>query len=157
MRQIQTLLNPGESIPDDLVVTWIWWFNLHQPAEGRLWVPQLAWAPTLVAPPADRRPAPAAGGRDRASPQPRAIGIRGNEKADQLADLGRRKSRLLFGRMSVSPRPEEEEEERELLEGEASVWGYEEEPPLPEEDCPPTPYQTPGTPRTPQATPKRQV
>ena len=54
----------------------------------------------------------------------------------------------------MSPRPEEEEEERELLEGEASVWGYEEQPPLPEEDRPPTPYRTPGTP---QATPKRQV
>ena len=55
----------------------------------------------------------------------------------------------------MSPGPEEEEEEeRELLKGEGSVWGYEEEPPLPEEDCPPTPYRTPGTP---QATPKRQV
>ena len=85
---------------------------------------------------------------------PSHIGIRGNEKADQLADLGRRKSPLLFGRISVSPRLEEEEEERELLEGEASVWGYEEEPPLPEEDCPPTPCRSP---RTPQATPKRQV
>ena len=51
---------------------------------------------------------------------PSHVGIRGNEKADQLADLGRRKSPLLFGRISVSPRPEEEEEERELLEGEAS-------------------------------------
>ena len=79
---------------------------------------------------------------------PSHIGIRGNEQADQLADLGRRKSTLLFGRISVSPGPEEEEEEeeeeRELLEGEASVWGYEEEPPLPEEECPPTPHRTPG-------------
>ena len=39
----------------------------------------------------------------------------------------------------MSPRPEDEEEEQELLEGEASVWGYEEEPPPPEEDHPPTP------------------
>ena len=60
---------------------------------------------------------------------PSHIGIRGNEKADQLADLGSRKSPLLFGRISVAPRQEDEEEERGLLEGEASVWGYEEEPP----------------------------
>ena len=59
---------------------------------------------------------------------PSHIGIRGNEKADQLADLGRRKSPLLFGRISVTPRQDDEEEERELLEGEISVWGDEEEP-----------------------------
>ena len=40
MRQIQTLLNPGESMPEDLVDMWIWWFNLHQPAEDRMRVPQ---------------------------------------------------------------------------------------------------------------------
>ena len=54
------------------------------------------------------------------------------------------------------PRLEEEEEERELLEGEASVWGYEEEPPPPEEAPPPPPTPC-RSPRTPQATPKRQV
>ena len=62
---------------------------------------------------------------------PSHIGIRGNEKADQLADLGRRKSPLLFGRISVTPRQDDEEEERELLDGEISVWGDEEEPPPP--------------------------
>ena len=70
---------------------------------------------------------------------PSHIGIRGNEKADQLADLGRRKSPLLFGRISVAPRREDKEEERELLEGEASVWGYEEEPPPARRGPPPHP------------------
>ena len=85
---------------------------------------------------------------------PSHIGIWRNEKADQLADLSRRKSPLLFGRISVAPRREDEEEERELFEGEASVWGYEEEPPPSEEDHSPTPCRTP---QTPQATPQRLV
>ena len=71
VRQLRILLNPGESIPDDLINTWMWWFNLQQPAKGRMWVPQLGWAHTLVAPPANPCPAPAAGGRDRAATQPR--------------------------------------------------------------------------------------
>ena len=62
---------------------------------------------------------------------PSHLGIRGNEKADQLADLGRRKSPLLFGRISVTLRQDDEEEERELLDGEISVWGDEEEHPPP--------------------------
>ena len=72
VRHIQTLLNPGESMLDDRIDAWIWWFNLHQSAEDKLWVPQLAWAHTLVAPPATRRPAPSPGARPRATPQPRA-------------------------------------------------------------------------------------
>ena len=70
VRQIQTLLNPRESMTDDLVDTWFWWFNIHQPAEDRMWVPQLACAHTLIAPPAPRRPAPSPGAT--AAPQPRA-------------------------------------------------------------------------------------
>ena len=72
VRQLQALLNPGERTPDDLVDVWIWWFNLHQPDQARVWVPHLAWAHTLIAPPTEPRPAPSTGGRERAAPQLRA-------------------------------------------------------------------------------------
>ena len=42
----------------------IWWFN-----QGRVWVPHLAWAHTLIAPPTDPRPAPNPGGQTGAASQ----------------------------------------------------------------------------------------
>ena len=51
VRQLQALLSPGERTPDSLVDMWIWWLNIHQPDQGRVWVPHLALAHTLIAPP----------------------------------------------------------------------------------------------------------
>ena len=48
---------------------WIWWFNCHQSDRGRVWVPHLAWAHTLIALPAEPRPVPNPGGQTRAAPQ----------------------------------------------------------------------------------------
>ena len=69
VRQLQALLTLGHRTPDDLIDVWIWWFNYHQPDRGRVWVPHLAWAHTLIAPPTEPRPAPNPGGRTRAAPQ----------------------------------------------------------------------------------------
>ena len=71
VRQLRALVTPGTQISDDLVEEWIWWFNTHQPAQGGVWVPQLGWVHTLIAPPTDPRPAPSTGGRERAAPPPR--------------------------------------------------------------------------------------
>ena len=69
VRQLQALLTLGQQVPDDRVNVWIWWFNYHQPDQGRLWVPHLARAHKLIAPPHEPRPAPNPGGRMRAAPQ----------------------------------------------------------------------------------------
>ena len=76
VRQLQTKLTPGERVVDDLVDVWIWWFNLHQPDQGRMWVPHLSWMHTIIAPPTERRPAPSAGSREWAAPQLRASALR---------------------------------------------------------------------------------
>ena len=67
----------GTQITDDLVDAWIWWFNTHQPDHGGIWVPQLGWAHTLIAPSTNPSPrqAPGAGtdcpaSRSRDSPHP---------------------------------------------------------------------------------------
>ena len=67
MRQLEALVSPGTQITDDLYDVWIWWFNTHQVDH-----PQHGWAHTLIVPPADPRPAPSTGGRERAAPPPRA-------------------------------------------------------------------------------------
>ena len=72
VRQLQALVIPGTQIADNLVDAWIWWFNTNQPDLGGVWVPNLGWAHTLIAPPRDPRPAPSTGGRERAAPQPGA-------------------------------------------------------------------------------------
>ena len=69
VRQLQAFPTLGLRSPDALIDLWIWWFNHHQPDRGRLWVPHLAWAHTLIAPPTEPRPAPNPGGRTRAAPQ----------------------------------------------------------------------------------------
>ena len=76
VRQLQALVTPGTQITDNLVDTWIWWFNTHQPDQGGVWVPHLGWTHTLIAPPTDPRPAPSTGGRERAAPPPRAKTLR---------------------------------------------------------------------------------
>ena len=68
VRRLQALVTPGTQITDDLVDAWIWWFKTHQPDQGGIWVPQLGWADTLIAPPTNPRPAPSTGGRERAAP-----------------------------------------------------------------------------------------
>ena len=72
VRQLQALVSPGTQITDDLVDAWIWWFNTHQLDQGGIWVPQLGWAQTLIAPPTDPRPAPSTGGREQDAPPPKA-------------------------------------------------------------------------------------
>ena len=72
VRQLQALVSPGMQISDDLVETWIWWFNANQPDHGGVWVPHLGWAHTLIAPPTDPRPAPSTGRREWAAPPSRA-------------------------------------------------------------------------------------
>ena len=42
VRHLQAFLTPGERVPDNLVDVWIWWFNVHHPEQGRVWVPHLA-------------------------------------------------------------------------------------------------------------------
>ena len=64
--------HPITTHPDDLINLWMWSFNHHQPDQGRIWVPHLAWAHTLVAPPTEPRPARSPGGRARAAPQLKA-------------------------------------------------------------------------------------
>ena len=71
VRQLQALVTPGAVVSDDLIEAWIWWFNTHQPAQGGVWVPHLGWVHTLIAPPADPRPVPSTGGRERVAPPPR--------------------------------------------------------------------------------------
>ena len=70
VRQLQALVSPGAQVSVDLVEARIWWFNTHQPAQGGVWVPHLAWVHTLIAPPTDPRPAPSTGGRQRVAPSP---------------------------------------------------------------------------------------
>ena len=72
VRQLQALVTLGTQITDDLLDAWIWWLNTHQPDQEGIWVPQLGWAHTFLAPPTDHRPAPSTGGRTRAAPPPRA-------------------------------------------------------------------------------------
>ena len=59
---------------------------------------------------------------------PSHIGIKGNGRAEHLADVGRRRSPLLFGLISIRPppppTPEDEESDHEE---EESIWGWEEE------------------------------
>ena len=55
---------------------------------------------------------------------PSHIGIKGNGRADHLADVGRRRSPLLFGRISRRPHPTEKEDAP--LPEETSIWGWEE-------------------------------
>ena len=76
VRQLQALVTPGTQVSDDLIEAWIWWFNTHQPAQGGVWVPNLGWVHTLIAPPTDPRPAPTTGGRERAAPPPRPDNLR---------------------------------------------------------------------------------
>ena len=71
VQQLQALVTPGMQIADDLVNAWIWWLHTNQPDQGGVWVPHLGWAHTLIVPPADPRPSPSTGGRERAAPQPR--------------------------------------------------------------------------------------
>ena len=76
VRQLQALVTPGTQIGDDLLDAWIWSFNTHQPDQGGIWVPHLAWAHTLIAPATYPRPAPSTGGPERAAPAPRAETLR---------------------------------------------------------------------------------
>ena len=69
VRQLQALLTLGQHTPDDLINVWIWWFNYHQPDRARIWVPHLAWAYTLVAPPNEPGPGLKPGGRMRPAPK----------------------------------------------------------------------------------------
>ena len=93
---------------------------------------------------------------------PSHIGIKGNTRADHLADVGRRKSPLLFGHVSVSqtgqqqpPDNDDVQSLADLLEEEAPEL---DEPPLPESQLTPlrhtaeeysTPPPPPRTPRRP--------
>ena len=36
VRQLQALITPGTQVSDNLVEAWIWWFNTHQQAQGRV-------------------------------------------------------------------------------------------------------------------------
>ena len=76
VRQHQALVTPGTQITDDLVDAWISWFNTHHTDQGGIRVPHLGWAHMLIAPPTNPRPAPSAGGRERAAPPPRAETLR---------------------------------------------------------------------------------
>ena len=70
--QLQALVTPGTQITDDLIDVWIWRFNTHQQNQGGIWVPDLGWAHTLIAPLTDPRPAPSTGFREQTAPPPRA-------------------------------------------------------------------------------------
>ena len=72
VRHLQALVTRGTQISDNLVDTWIWWFNTHQPAQGGVWAPHLGWTHKRIALPTDPRLAPSAGGRERAAPPPRS-------------------------------------------------------------------------------------
>ena len=63
VRQLQALLILRQRTPDDLMDVWIWWLNYHQQDRGRVWVPHLAWAHTLIPPPTEPRLAPSPGDR----------------------------------------------------------------------------------------------
>ena len=76
VRQLQALVTRGTKISDDLVEAWIWWFNTYQPAQGGVWVRNLGWVHTLIAPPTDPRPAPSTGGREGAAQPPRPETLR---------------------------------------------------------------------------------
>ena len=69
VQQLQALLPPGQRTPDNLINVRIRWFTDLQPDQERIWVPQLAWAQTLIAPPTGPQPAPSPRGRERAAPQ----------------------------------------------------------------------------------------
>ena len=69
VRQLHKLPSLGQRTPDDLIDERIWWFNHQQPKQGRIWVPHLAWAHTLIAAPTRPRPATSPGGRARATLQ----------------------------------------------------------------------------------------
>ena len=55
---------------------------------------------------------------------PSHIGIKGNGRADHLADVGRRRSPLAFGHISICPPPPPDEEP--LEQDEESLWVWEE-------------------------------
>ena len=74
VRQIQALATPGTQLSDDLVEAWIWWFNTHHPARGGVWVPNLGWIHTLIAPLTDPRPTPSTRGRNPLYPAVRRPG-----------------------------------------------------------------------------------
>ena len=76
VRQLQALIIPRAQVSDDLVEACIWSFNTHQPAQGGVWVPQLSWVHTLIAPPTDPRSAPSTGGRERVAPPPKPKTLR---------------------------------------------------------------------------------
>ena len=67
--QLRGLLTLGQRTPDDLIDVWIWWFKYHQADNWRIWVPHLAWAHMLIAPPTEPQPAANPGGRTQAAPQ----------------------------------------------------------------------------------------
>ena len=68
VRYLNALVTLGQQTPDNLVDVWIGRFNCHQQDQGRVWVPHLAWAHTLIATATAPRPAPSPGGRTRAAP-----------------------------------------------------------------------------------------
>ena len=57
LRQLQALLSRGQHTPDDLINVSIWRFNHHQPDKERIWVPHLACAHKVIAPPTEPQPA----------------------------------------------------------------------------------------------------
>ena len=69
LRKLQAPLISQERTRNDLLVRPIWWFNLHQPDKGRVWVSHLAWSHTLIAPRTRPRPAPSPRGQERAPSQ----------------------------------------------------------------------------------------
>ena len=69
VRQLQALLRPGQRTTDHLFDVWIWCFNHDEPDQGRICVPHLAWAQTLISPPTEPRPAPSLGGWRQSAPQ----------------------------------------------------------------------------------------
>ena len=76
VRRLHKLVAPGMQIADDLVDWWIWWFNVIQPDQERVWVPHLGWAHTPIALPTEPRPGSSTGGRERAAQQPRANALK---------------------------------------------------------------------------------
>ena len=81
---------------------------------------------------------------------PSHIDIPGNSRADHLADVGRRRSPLLYGQVSAHEEPEEEEEEDEPIEG-WEEWEPEEEV----DEQQPLPPKGPTTGHAPETGPRR--